>query len=222
MKRVFDVVVAALLLVTLAPLLALLAGLVRLSGPGPVLYRGTRVGRDGRPFAMLKFRTMVDGAARGAAITIHGDTRVTRLGRVLRVTKLDELPQLINVLRGEMSLVGPRPEAPEYVAHYTPEQLGVLAVRPGITGLAQVRFRHEERLLYGPDWEAVYLRSVLPAKLALDREYLRSRSFWRDLWIIALTLQALVVREPPPRMPAGAVLRHAATGPVEQTSQSGA
>jgi lipopolysaccharide/colanic/teichoic acid biosynthesis glycosyltransferase len=200
-KRTFDVVVAALLLVALLPLLALLALGVWASGPGPILYRGARVGRAAQPFHILKFRTMRPAVAAQRAITVNDDPRVTPFGRVLRATKLDELPQLINVLRGDMSLVGPRPEAPSYVSTYTPEQRAVLTVRPGITGLSQVFFRHEERMLVGPDPERYYLAVLLPAKLKIDLDYVRRRSFWLDLKILALTLVALVRPVPTPALP---------------------
>jgi lipopolysaccharide/colanic/teichoic acid biosynthesis glycosyltransferase len=192
MKRALDIVVAALMLVVLAPALVVIACVVRLSGPGPVVYRGWRVGRGGRPFHILKFRTMAPSADKGSEITVNHDPRVTPMGRLLRATKLDELPQLINVLRGEMSLVGPRPESPHYVARYAPEQRAVLGVRPGITGPSQVLFRHEERLLFGPDPESYYLSAVMPAKLAVDLEYVQHHSLQRDLIILVHTLGALV------------------------------
>jgi lipopolysaccharide/colanic/teichoic acid biosynthesis glycosyltransferase len=191
-KRLIDIVMASLALVVLAPALAVIACLVRLSGPGPIIYRGWRVGRDDRPFRILKFRTMVSNADEGSQITVNRDPRVTAIGRLLRASKLDELPQVINVLRGEMSLVGPRPEAPHYVAHYTPQQRAVLSVRPGITGPSQVLFRHEEQILCGPDPETHYLSVVMPAKLATDLDYVQNHSFGRDLQIIAHTLSVLV------------------------------
>lgn len=192
MKRALDVATAAVMLVVLAPVLVLTASVVRLSGPGPIFHRGWRVGRNGQPFRILKFRTMSPSAPAGGEITVDHDPRVTRVGRVLRATKVDELPQLINVLRGEMCLVGPRPESPRFVAHYAPEQRAVLSVRPGITGPSQIRFRAEERLLRGPDPEHYYLTTVMPAKLAMDLEYVRSHSLLGDLKILALTLFACV------------------------------
>jgi len=135
---------------------------------------------------------VADAFQHGPGITATGDSRVTRVGYFLRRTKLDEFPQLINVLRGDMSLVGPRPEDPRYVALYTVEQRRVLSVRPGITSLASVRFRHEETMLQGEDWERVYREEVLPAKLQIELEYLEHRSVWRDLGIIAQTILALV------------------------------
>lgn len=190
MKRLFDVTVAAVLLVCLAPVMAIIAGIVRWSSPGPAIYRGSRVGRNGEPFRILKFRTMEVNRAPGE-LTVGDDPRVTRIGRLLRATKLDELPQLINVLNGEMSMVGPRPEAPHFVAYYTPEQRAVLDARPGITGPSQLRFRAEERLIVDPDPEQYYISVIMPAKLAIDLEYIRTRSLWSDIVLMARTLQTL-------------------------------
>src|SRR5262249_55808508 len=151
----------------------------------PVLYRGWRVGRDGDFFRIYKFRSMVVRADRsGGVITTAGDSRVTRVGRILRRTKLDELPQLLNVLRGQMGVVGPRPEHPNYVRLYTPEQRRVLEVRPGITGAASVRYRNEEQMLCGEDPEALYRTVVMPEKLRLELESLDRRSLWTDLGLI--------------------------------------
>lgn len=210
-KRLMDVLCATACLVVLCPLLAVVALAIWLDDRGPVIYRGQRVGRNGRPFFILKFRTMAAGAGqtRTSEITLRDDPRVTRVGRLLRVTKLDELPQLVNVVRGEMSLVGPRPEVPHYVAFYSAEQRAVLAVRPGITGPSQLRFRHEEALLDGhdPDW---YYRSVLmPAKLALDLDYARHRSLGGDLKLVALT--ALAMLRPRQRAPIPTANEMAAT-----------
>lgn len=191
-KRVLDVIGASLALLCLLPLLLLLAALVRLSSPGPIFFRQQRVGRGGRLFWLYKFRTM-RVANSGPAITARGDGRITPVGRRLRQWKLDELPQLLNVLRGEMSLVGPRPEVPEYVRHYTEEQRQVLTVRPGITGLTQVEFRNEEALLAGrADVEACYLGTLLPAKLQLDLCYIRERTLAGDLRLLLRTVLALL------------------------------
>jgi lipopolysaccharide/colanic/teichoic acid biosynthesis glycosyltransferase len=205
MKRCFDITVATIALIALAPLMGIIACAIWLSDPaGPIIYRGLRVGRGGRIFHMFKFRSMRSGTGIKREITVSGDVRVTPVGRLLRASKLDELPQLINVLRGDMSLVGPRPESPRYIAYYTAEQRAVLAVRPGITGLSQIFFRREEQLLSGPNSEHYYITVVMPAKLAIDLAYIRNWSFWRDLVIIAGTLMALV-RPPaqPPLPPAG-------------------
>lgn len=188
-KRVFDVCIAGAGLVALAPFWIMIAAAIRLDSPGPILHRGVRMGRDGKPFAIYKFRTMVvDAAARGAGITTRHDPRITRVGRFLRKTKLDELPQLLNVLHGEMSFVGPRPEDPRYLRYYTAEQRALLNVSPGITGVASLVFRNEQEMLNGADWERTYIAQVLPQKLNLELEYLKRRSFWSDLHIIARTV----------------------------------
>ena len=198
-KRLIDVVLAALGLAALAPVLAAIAAAVRLDSPGPILYRARRVGRGGVEFTMYKFRTMYARRAdHGPRITPSGDRRITRVGRVLRGAKLDELPQLWNVLRGDMSLVGPRPEDPHYVALYSPEQRRVLDVRPGITSLAAVRYRDEERVLRGPDWERTYVTQVMPAKLRIDLDYVERQSLLLDarvLWETARSLVRLSSRE---------------------------
>ena len=193
LKRAFDLLAAVLGLLLLSPLLLVIALVVRLGPPGPVLYRATRVGRYGALFKALKFRTMVMNADQlGPGITGASDTRITPAGKVLRKWKLDELPQLFNVLRGEMSLVGPRPEDPRYVALYTPEQREVLNVRPGITSLASIRYRSEESLLTGDDWERHYIEHVMPEKLAIDLEYVRKANVGQDIRIILGTLWAIV------------------------------
>ncbi len=188
-RRLVDVSGATAGLVVLSPLFLLLASFIKLDSPGPVFYRARRVGKAGREFRLYKFRSMVtDADRRGPGITASGDRRVTRVGAVLRRTKLDELPQLINVLRGEMSLVGPRPEDPSYVALYTPEQRQVLRVRPGITSAASLTYRYEEQLLTGPDWEMTYRTQVLPDKLAIDLRYLNGRTLSSDLGLILRTI----------------------------------
>ncbi|TMB77195.1 MAG: sugar transferase [Chloroflexi bacterium] len=192
MKRALDLAVAVPLLVILSPVLVALAAAVRLTSRGPAFHRATRVGRDGRPFTMLKLRTMRAGP--GAAITTRDDPRMTTLGRALRRARLDELPQLFNVVRGEMSIVGPRPEDPRFVALYSEEQRAVLALRPGITGAAQLVFRDEAALLDPADPEGSYVRAVLPRKLAIDLEYARGRSLAGDLRIMGMTLRGLPKR----------------------------
>lgn len=192
LKRIFDTMAAALGLLVLSPLLLSIALVIKLTSPGPVLHRARRVGLEGRMFALYKYRTMVVGAERlGAGVTAHDDPRVTGIGRLLRQTKLDELPQLINVFKGDMSLVGPRPEDERYVALYTPEQRRVLTVRPGITSWASIQFRHEEQLLSVGNVDEVYRLQVMPTKLALELAYLERRSFGLDLLILARTLRAL-------------------------------
>jgi lipopolysaccharide/colanic/teichoic acid biosynthesis glycosyltransferase len=191
-KRLFDIALSALGLLLLAPLLLLVALWVKLDSPGPVLFRQQRVGRFGRPFLIHKFRTMrVDEA--GPQITVGADPRITRSGRRLRASKLDELPQLWDVLRGAMSLVGPRPELPRYVALYPAELREiVLSVRPGITDLASLEFRHESELLArAADPEREYVDVVMPKKLALARRYVETASLVQDLRIIWRTLATL-------------------------------
>lgn len=191
-KRCFDVLTAVLLLSILLPLLLLIALAVVVGSGRPVIYRAQRVGCGGNRFVMLKFRTMVVGTP-GPPITGRGDPRITRVGAVLRRTKLDELLQLINVLRGDMSLVGPRPEDARFVAMYTPEQREVLTIRPGITSPAALRYHNEETLLTADaqDFEQMYATTLLPAKLALDLDYVRRRSFWWDIAILCQSLTAI-------------------------------
>ncbi len=193
-KRIVDLAFATTGLLLLAPLFLIVGFLVRLSSPGPIFYWGERVGRHGKPFRMCKFRTMVANADRiGPALTHGRDARVTPVGRVLRKWKLDEIPQLINVLRGEMSIVGPRPEVASYVALYTLEQRRVLDVRPGITGPCQVRFRHEEALLSRcADPEKDYVETIMPQKLSIDLEYIDNWSLLLDLEVLFQTLRCLV------------------------------
>ena len=187
--RALDLVGAGLGLTFLWPVLLVLAVLVRLTSPGPALFRSARIGLGGRPFTLLKFRSMTtDAPRRGPAITSATDDRITRVGRVLRGTKLDELPQLINVLVGDMSLVGPRPEDPSYVALYSRRQLEILGVRPGITSPASIEYRDESSRLTGEDWEKRYVEEVMPAKIATDMEYLQGRTLWSDLRVVITTI----------------------------------
>lgn len=192
LKRAFDVVLSALGLLLLAPVLLLLGIWVKLDSPGPVFFRQERVGRCGQLFRIYKFRSMRPDSA-GPQITVGEDARITRSGRFLRAYKLDELPQLVNVLLGDMSMVGPRPEVPRYVALYPPDvRAEVLSVRPGITDLASVQYRSESALLgASSDPQSTYVHVILPAKLALCQRYVRERSFWLDLRIIAMTLDIL-------------------------------
>lgn len=193
MKRAFDLLVAAVALVLASPVLALIALVVKVDSGGPVLFRQERVGRGGQLFEIRKFRTMTVSAG-GPLITVEGDARVTRTGRWLRASKLDELPQLTNVLAGEMSIVGPRPEVPCYVERWPEEARRViLQVRPGITDPASVVYRREsEELAAAADPERLYREEILPRKVALYREYVASRSFLGDLKIITQTIRAVV------------------------------
>lgn len=197
LKRLFDIVFAALALLLLCPLLLAVTLWVRLDSPGPVLFRQRRVGRGGRPFDIFKFRTMAAGAeALGPQITVGADTRITRAGAWLRRTKLDELPQFYNVLRGDMSVVGPRPEVPRYVALYPPDvRTTILTMRPGITDLASIAFRDESALLArSADPERTYVEQILPAKLDYALQYMRSHTLWLDLRIIGWTVLAVLGR----------------------------
>lgn len=191
-KRLFDLFASLVGLVLLFPLFVAVAIAIKLGSPGPVFFRGQRVGRGGHLFSIYKFRSMMAGAAqRGPGITAAGDARITCVGKVLRRAKLDELPQLLNVVRGEMSLVGPRPEDPRYVALYTSEQRRVLDVRPGITSLASINYRNEETILSQSDRDNVYVSRVMPDKLAIELVYLDKQTFWRDLGVLASTFLAL-------------------------------
>jgi lipopolysaccharide/colanic/teichoic acid biosynthesis glycosyltransferase len=190
LSRIFDIVVASVLLVLTLPIWMLIALAIEIDEPGPVLYRARRVGRHGREFDMLKFRKMRRDAT-GARLTLSDDERFTRIGRLLTRTKLDELPQLINVLRGEMALVGPRPEDPLYVAEYPQEFAEILRCRPGITGLSQIQYRDEAPLLVGEDFEERYRNDLLPKKIDLDRYYAISRCLALDVRILGWTLVAL-------------------------------
>ena len=192
-NRAFDVAVAAVLVLLLLPAWAVCVLAVRLSSPGPAIHRAERVGRGARPFTLLKFRTMVAGAADlGPGVTAASDARITRIGRLLRRWKLDETPQLLNVLRGQMALVGPRPEDPRYVQRYTPVQRRLLAVRPGMSSPATLAFRDEELLLRRPDPEDHYVEVILPEKLAIDLAYLDRRSFAADCGVLLRTVLAVV------------------------------
>ena len=191
-KRLFDMVCAALGLLVLSPVLLVCALLVGLTSPGGILFRQERVGKDGVPFTIYKFRSMRKDNA-GLKISTSGDSRITPVGRVLRKAKLDELPQLWNVLKGDMSFVGPRPEVKEYTDLYTPEQRQVLLVRPGITGLASIRYRNENDLLSASaDPNRTYIEEVMPAKLALDLEYIPRACVSYDIRLILETLVTVV------------------------------
>ena len=189
-KRLYDLFFATLGLVGLCPLLLVIALAVKMSDGGPIFYRQQRVGQGGRLFKIWKFRTMIAGAdKRGLSVTSGGDLRITALGRVLRKTKLDELPQLWNVCCGEMSLVGPRPEVPHYVSLYTPAQREILRLPPGITDLATLAFRDEEDLLHAAgDVEKFYIEHCVPRKIELNLAYAQKASLWQDTLIILKTL----------------------------------
>jgi lipopolysaccharide/colanic/teichoic acid biosynthesis glycosyltransferase len=192
-KRALDLLVAGTVLLLALPLMAIVALAIMLESPGPVLYRAERVGRGGRPMRMLKFRKMRRNAV-GPKLTACRDPRLTRVGMVLACTKLDELPQLLNVLRGDMSLIGPRPEDPGFVAQRRADYDEILKVRPGITGLSQIAFAEESRILCQDDAVGDYLRRILPQKCALDRMYVRTVGLGTDMRILAWTIVAVVLR----------------------------
>ena len=196
MKRAFDVLASALGLALLWLPGLVVAALIRWDSPGPVFFRQERVGRFGRPFRIHKFRTMRVDAEQAGQLTVGADARITRIGAFLRAHRLDELPQLIDVFLGDMSLVGPRPEVPRYVAHY-PAALRdvVLSVRPGITDPASLRFRNEsEQLAAAADPEREYIEVILPAKLACAADYAQHASFVTDVGVLLRTLKVLVTR----------------------------
>ena len=203
-KRGMDISLAAIGIVLSAPAWLAIGLAIRLSSPGPIFYRGTRVGRGGATFRMWKFRTMVTNADRsGIWSTAADDPRITRVGRMLRAYKLDELPQLLNVLAGDMSLVGPRPQVPTDVAKYTPAERELLSVRPGMTDEASIRFRNEAEILRGhDDPDAAYDELIRPEKSRLALEYLRRRSLTNDLRSIRDTIAvALGLPGAPPPAP---------------------
>jgi lipopolysaccharide/colanic/teichoic acid biosynthesis glycosyltransferase len=193
-KRSLDLVIAAAGIAVLSPLLALIALAIRSDSKGPVLYRAVRVGRDGQPFRMLKFRTMVTDAEKlGGSSTPEDDPRITRAGRMLRRLKLDELPQLFNVVKGDMSLVGPRPQVQWAVDRYTTEERQVLSVRPGITDPASLRFTNEAEILRGSlDPDKDYMEKIHPEKMRLSLDYVANRSLAGDAAIIARTMGRII------------------------------
>jgi lipopolysaccharide/colanic/teichoic acid biosynthesis glycosyltransferase len=192
-KRAFDLAAASVGLILLAPLFATIALWIKVDSRGPVFYRQQRVGRHGVLFNIYKFRTMAARAHDGRQLTVGADPRITRAGRFLRHYKLDELPQLINVVQGTMSLVGPRPEVPRYVACYPPQMRElVLSVAPGVTDWASILYKEESAILgRAADPERAYIETILPAKLEYYARYVRERNFWTDLRIIFRTLVAL-------------------------------
>jgi lipopolysaccharide/colanic/teichoic acid biosynthesis glycosyltransferase len=194
-KRAFDVVVAAVVLVGTMPLMALIALAVVVESPGPIFYRAERVGFRGRRLRMLKFRKMPP-QAKGIGLTLHGDARLTRVGALLAKTRMDELPQFWHVLRGEMSLIGPRPESPEFVARRGEDYDQILRVRPGIAGLSQLAFAEEGGILQPDDPVAHYVTRIFPQKCSIDRFYVRQGSLGMDARILFWTVATVLLREP--------------------------
>ena len=192
-KRVFDIIVSFLILALLSPLLLILAAAIKLDSRGPVFYRQIRVGRYNQDFKIYKFRTMVQDADRvGPPLTVGDDPRVTRVGRLIRKMRLDEFSQLLNVLGGSMSLVGPRPEVRKYVDAYTPEFMATLLIRPGITATSSIAFKDEDKLLNsGGNPEEIYVKQILPPKMALNLEYLKNIHVRNDIKIMFQTVAAV-------------------------------
>ena len=194
MKRIFDVIASGLGLIVLSPLFLILAIWIKLDSKGPVFYRQVRVGKNNKDFRIYKFRSMRVGADKGSLVTIGGhDPRVTRSGYFIRKFKFDELPQLINVFLGDMSLVGPRPEVRHYVDYWTPEQMHVLDVRPGITDPASIKFRNENELMeQAEDPEKYYIEVIMQEKIKLYLEYVEKHSFFYDLGLIFKTFWVIM------------------------------
>ena len=194
MKRLFDIVASGIGLILLSPLFLILAIWIKLDSEGPVFYRQVRVGFHNHEFRIFKFRSMRVGADKGSLVTIGGrDPRVTRSGYLIRKFKFDELPQLINVFMGDMSLVGPRPEVRHYVDYWTPEQMHVLDVRPGITDPASIKFRNENELMeQAEDPEEFYIEVIMQEKIKLYLEYVEKHNFWYDLGLIFMTFWVIV------------------------------
>lgn len=189
-KRLFDIIISIIALILLLPFLLFIAILIKITSPGPVFYKGKRVGKGGKIFYMHKFRSMVANADKiGTDLTKYKDSRITPFGNFLRKTKIDEVPNLIDVLIGNMSLVGPRPESPQYTKYYNERQKKVLSIRPGITGLAQLENRNEDlKLKDQEDPEKYYIQELMPKKLEIDLYYLENRSFLMDIIILLKTL----------------------------------
>jgi len=193
-KRTFDIIVASLLVVILSPILLFLSILIKIDSPGPVMFRQVRVTTYGKPFRIFKFRTMVNNADKiGTQVTTKGDSRVTRMGKMLRGCRLDELPQLFNVLKGEMSFVGTRPEVEKYVAHYTDEMKATLLMPAGITSRASIEYKDEERLLESAEnADEVYIHQVLPEKMKYNLRAIEKFSFWDDIKTMFATVIAVI------------------------------
>lgn len=194
MKRLLDILSSLLVLILLLPVWLIIAMAVVLESRGGVFYHQYRVGKDNRDFKMYKFRTMQTGSDQKGLLTVGDrDNRITRVGYFLRKYKLDEFPQLINVLKGDMSVVGPRPEVRKYVDLYTPEQMRVLSVRPGLTDIASIQYVHEDEILAASDNpEQTYIQEVMPAKLALNLQYIDTQSLWGDIKLIWKTFTAIL------------------------------
>jgi len=192
-KRGFDLLIAVPGLFLLSPFLLSIAFIIKITDPGPVLFIQTRIGKQFRPIRIYKFRSMLPGAEKqGAGITVAHDLRITRIGKILRATKMDELPQLLNVIKGDMSFVGPRPEVAEFVTLFKADYEDILKVRPGITDYASIEYRHEEDILTAyEDIRSGYIKEVLPAKIKLYKKYLQEISFLTDSKLIFMTIRKI-------------------------------
>jgi lipopolysaccharide/colanic/teichoic acid biosynthesis glycosyltransferase len=194
LKRGFDILCSLVGIVILFPLFILIGILIKIDSKGPIIFKQIRIGKNFKPFTLYKFRTMIiDSAKNSLLLTVDNDPRITKIGRFLRKTKLDELPQLFNVLKGDMSIVGPRPEVQRYVSMFEKDYREILTIKPGITDYASIEFRNEENILrrYN-DVEEGYIKEILPAKIALYKRYLKEKSFLTDLKIIFLTLYRVI------------------------------
>lgn len=195
-KRMFDIGVSAVMLVLLSPVFLVLAVVIKLDSPGPVFYRQVRLTQYGKPFRIFKFRTMVQGADKGSQVTVGGDSRITRVGKVIRKCRLDEIGQLLDVFRGTMTFVGTRPEVPKYAASYTPEMLATFLLPAGVTSLTSIYYKDEERLLNGAeDSDRVYVEKILPGKMRYNLEGIRSFGFFKDIKIMGMTFLAMLGKE---------------------------
>lgn len=195
-KRVFDIVVSVIGLVVLSPVFLLLAAAIKLDSPGPVFYRQERVTQYGRRFRIHKFRTMVQNADKGSQLTVNQDSRITRVGKVIRNCRLDEIAQLIDVIRGELTLVGVRPESPRYVAAYTDEMMATLLLPAGITSLASIYYKDEAELLDGAeDTDKVYIEKILPGKMYYNLKGIERFGIWEDIRILFMTVFAVLGKE---------------------------
>ncbi|QEG22330.1 sugar transferase [Mariniblastus fucicola] len=213
-KRLFDIVLSLTGIIVLSPVMLVCALLVKLTSKGPVFFEQIRVGKNFQPFGILKFRSMVvDAEKLGAQITADRDPRITSIGRILRKTKLDELPQLINVLKGDMSLVGPRPEVPKYVELFEEDFRKLLQVRPGITDIASIEYRFEEEILaQSSDPTQTYIEEILPAKIKLGEQYVNKSSVLFDVQLIFKTFLTIVGSDrKPPKSTAGEPMNKASS-----------
>lgn len=195
-KRIFDVIVSVVLLLLLLPVFLVLAIAIKLDSPGPVFYRQVRVTQYGKRYRIFKFRSMVQNSDKGSLVTVGGDSRITRVGKVIRKCRLDELCQLIDILRGTMTFVGTRPEVPKYVEQYTQKMMATLLLPAGVTSLASIFYKDEDKLLEGAqDVDGVYINEVLPGKMHYNLKAIEKYSFWGDIKIMLMTVLAVLGKE---------------------------